>query len=93
MQMLNQLIQSMTVLFLALAFIVTLFCCWRFEKLLIKLVSLEVLVNLFVCGVGFWALHIDFASLLDVCIALSLIMFLSTVAYCQFLMQRGSQND
>lgn len=92
-KMFNEIFYFLSVGCLSLAFIFSLLACWQSKEVLIKLVSLEVLVNLFICGVGVCALHIDFSLLLDICIALSLTMFLSTVAYCQFLMKRAVKND
>lgn len=89
MHELNTIIQNIAIVILSFSFLLVLLACWRFETVLTKLVALEVLVNLFICAVCIWALHIHFALLLDICIALSLIMFLSTVAYCQFLMRPG----
>jgi len=88
MQTLNNIINYLAIGLLLLSFLLTLISSWRFKNIFIKLISLEVLVNVFICGVGVWAVHIDFPVLLDICIALSLIMFLSAVAYCQFLMNR-----
>jgi multisubunit Na+/H+ antiporter MnhF subunit len=75
-----------------LAVIVVLFSACRFKSIFIKLVALECLVNLFICGVGIWTLHIHFPLLLDICIALSLITFLSTAAYCQYISTQGDKN-
>lgn len=88
MQTLNLIVHVASVALLAMAILFALLTTWRTKELLIKLVALEVLVNLFICGIGIWALYIHFPLLLDICIALSLIMFLSTAAYCQFLMTR-----
>lgn len=89
METLNHIIRYAYISCLTLAFIITLITVSRFKEILIKLVALEVLVNLFICGIGIWTLHIKLSLLLDICIALSLIMFLSTVACCQFLLKRG----
>lgn len=92
MQTLNTIMHIITVCCLSLAALLALLTCWRSKPILIKLVALEVLVNLFICGVAVWALQIHFPLLLDICIALSLIMFLSTVAYCQFLTQKENSH-
>ncbi len=94
MKVLNDVIQFIAIGFLVLAFLFALLATWRFKKILIKLVALEVMVNLFISAIGIWVLFIHFFYLLDICIALSLIMFLSTAAYCQFLFRRGEKvND
>ncbi|MEM9242489.1 MAG: monovalent cation/H+ antiporter complex subunit F [Pseudomonadota bacterium] len=90
--MINNILQVSAILCVLMAVLLTLLAVWRFADILVKLVALEVLVNLFICGVGIWALHIHFSALLDICIALSLIMFLSTVAYLQFLVKRKPDN-
>lgn len=87
MKMFSQYIQGIAILFMVMAAFLTLVTLFRYKIILIKLVCLEVLVNLFICFIGIWVLKIHFSFLLDVCIALSLIMFLSTTAYCQFLMK------
>lgn len=92
MQILNAWIELIAMTLIGLAILFGLLACWRCKSILIKLVALEVLVNLFICCVSIWAARIHFVSLLDICIALSLIMFLGTVAYCQFLMRQGG-ND
>ena len=54
----------------------------------VRLVSLEVLANLLISLIALWALVIHAETLLDICLALALIMFLSTVAYCQYLSRK-----
>ncbi|WP_440682546.1 monovalent cation/H+ antiporter complex subunit F [Cysteiniphilum halobium] len=88
MQLLNNILITLSVVFLAIALFVVLASLLKHRCILIKLVCLEMLVNLFICWVGLWALKVDFYLLLDICIALSLVMFLSTVAYCQLLTKR-----
>ncbi|WP_440615543.1 monovalent cation/H+ antiporter complex subunit F [Cysteiniphilum sp. 6C5] len=85
MQLLINTLNAISVIFLAIAFILVLATVLKDRCVFVKLICLEMLVNLFIGGVGLWALKIDFYLLLDICIALSLIMFLSTVAYCQLL--------
>lgn len=84
----NIIISTAAVIFLVMAATIALWVAYRSENILIKLVALEVMVNLFICGVGIWAVQIRFYFLIDICIALSLIMFLSTIAYCQFLLKQ-----
>jgi multisubunit Na+/H+ antiporter MnhF subunit len=89
---LNLILQMISGCCLIMATGFTLLAIWRCSNIFIKLVALEVMVNLFICGVGLWAYHIHFPPLLDICIALSLIMFLTTVAYCQLLYKRKLDN-
>lgn len=93
MQMINSILYFLTILCLLTAILLALVVVWRSGEILIKLVAVEVLVNLLICGIGVWTLHIHFSVLLDICIALSLIMFLSTVAYLQFLLGRRAGYD
>lgn len=86
MKIINETLNILSIIFLIASFLLALISCWRFEDVLTKLVSLEVLANIFICGIGMWAVYTKFSMLLDICIALSLIIFLSTVAYCQFLL-------
>lgn len=88
--MLNLVFNVTTLALLSLAVLLTLWTTMRSASIWVKLVALEVLVNIFICGVGIWAVTRHFPVLLDICIALSLIMFLSTVAYCQFLSNRST---
>lgn len=90
MHIINLILNVTTVVLLSLAVLLTLWTTVRSASIWVKLVALEVLVNIFICGVGIWAVTRDFPALLDICIALSLIMFLSTVAYCQFLSNRST---
>ena len=57
MQTLNTIMHMITVCCLSLAALLALLTCWRSKPILIKLVALEVLVNLFICGVAVWALQ------------------------------------
>lgn len=82
---LNFLLQIMSRSFLILAIILIAIVILRDKDIFVKLLVLEVLVNLFICGVAIYALIISFALLLDICLALSLIAFLSTAAYCQYI--------
>lgn len=91
METANQIILYIAILFLILAFLFAMSAALFFKKILLKLVALEVMVNLFISGIGVWILFIHFPFLLDVSIALSLIMFLSTAAYCQFIHDKGDQ--
>lgn len=92
MHEISQVILYVAITCLIAAFAIALFATWRFSHVLIKLVALEVLVNLFIAAVGLWALRLHFSYFLDICIALSLLMFLSTVAYCQFIVRQGSNH-
>ena len=88
--MLNLVFNVTTLALLSLAVLLTLWTTMRSASIWVKLVALEVLDNIFICGVGIWAVILHFPVLLDICIALSLIMFLSTAAYCQFLSNRST---
>jgi multicomponent Na+:H+ antiporter subunit F len=81
----NLLLQIISIGFLLLAIVLIAIVIFRDKSIFVKLLVLEVLVNVFICGVAIYALIISFALLLDICIALSLIAFLSTAAYCQYI--------
>lgn len=73
---------------LVLSLIITLLAMVIRSDNWVRLVSLEVLANLLISLIALWALAIHAETLLDICLALALIMFLSTVAYCQYLSRR-----
>ena len=80
-------------LFLVLALFISLFCLLRFSSIFIRLITLEVLTNIFIAGIAVWALAQRKPLFIDISLALALIMFLSVVAYYQFLHARRSIDD
>lgn len=54
-----------------------------------KLVAIEVMVNILMSSIALWALFCKQSVYIDVCLPIALIMFLSTVAYCQILQPQG----
>jgi len=54
------------------------------------LVILEMLANILLASIAIWAALHQVVVFLDICIALALILFLSNVAYCQFILKRAS---
>ena len=92
MSELNHLLQILSVVILLFSLFLVLVTLVRYRPILVKLVALEVMVNLFIGAIGLWALHVRQSLMLDICIPLALIMFLATVAYCQFLIKRKHQD-
>ncbi len=58
------------------------------KDLLIKLVCIELLVNALLASIALWAIKTGAYLLIDVCLALALVMFLSTIAYCQYYLSQ-----
>lgn len=74
---------------LLLAIVLALLSMLRKASILSRLVAIEVVVNTLIGIIVLWAVHLQLFFIIDICIVLALIMFLSTVAYCQYLMGRG----
>lgn len=74
---------------LLIALFISLFSLIHFRSILAKLVVIEILINIVTSGLALWSLLNHQAVFLDICVALVLVMFLSTVAYCQFILPRG----
>ena len=70
---------------LCISLVITLLAMLIRANTWVRLVALEVLANLLISLIAVWALLIHADVLLDICLVLALIMFLSTVAYCQYL--------
>lgn len=90
---LNLILQGAAIFLLVLAVVLLLIALLRSCSVFVKFLVLEVMANIFICGIALYALAISFPVLLDICLALSLIAFLSTAAYCQFIAVRGKTND
>jgi multicomponent Na+:H+ antiporter subunit F len=86
MLMLEAGLLALAISLLILALIFVLVSIVRFSDILVKLVALEVLVNLLIGAIAIWAWQKQQVILLDVCIALTLVMFLATVAYAQYIL-------
>lgn len=89
MNELNNVIFSSAVFLILLAGLLMIISLIRFSSVLTKLVVLEVLTNLLLAGICLWALNVHQPVFIDICIPLSLVMFLGVVAYFQFLSRRG----
>lgn len=73
---------------LGVAMVLALLSMLREATTLTRLVAIEVVVNTLIGIIALWAMHLKLLFVLDIAIVLALIMFLSTVAYCQYLMGR-----
>lgn len=63
-----------------------------FKSVLIKLIILEVLTHLIISSIALWSLVNNQSIFIDVCLPLALIMFLSIVAYYQFILSKGNRH-
>lgn len=82
-------VKYMAIACLLIALMICLYSLIRFRSILVKLVVIEVIINIVTSGLALWSLLNHQAVFLDICVALVLVMFLSTVAYCQFILPRG----
>ncbi len=78
-------ILQISLIILILSIVIILFSLARFKSIYIKMVAMEVLSNTFISGIAFWSLISGEQVFIDICIPLSLMIYLSTVGYCQFL--------
>lgn len=88
MHSINTILRMSSVVLMLVSVFFTLLTLFRYRKPTIYLISLEVLANLFISGICLWALYLKQVLFLDLCLAISLIMFLSTAAYCQYLIDQ-----
>lgn len=77
---------------LLIAGIISITSLIRFKSILIKLVIIEVLTNLLTAGIALWALIYKKSIFIDICLPLSLIMFLGVVAYYQYLLGKDNHH-
>ena len=63
------------------------------RSIFVRLVILEVLANLLLAAIATWSYINKQVVFLDISVALALIMFLSTVAYYQFIIEKGGKDD
>lgn len=88
MMLFNHILFYASIVFLAVAALLALWSLCKTRYFLVRLLILELLVNVFIAAIAIWSLKMQFLHLIDICIALTLMMFLSTVAYCQFFAER-----
>jgi len=88
MILLNKLLIHLAALILGITVLLALVNLVLAKATLIKLVILEVVANLILAAICIFSVIYQYYIYLDVCIALALLMFLSTVAYVQFLSNR-----
>lgn len=82
---LADIILQLAIVILILSITITLYALARYKSIYIKLVTMEVLSNTFISGIAFWSLISNERVFIDICIPLSLMIYLGTVGYCQFL--------
>lgn len=79
----------LAVTILLIALVILSFELFSQRQLAKKLVCLEILANLIIAAFALLAIVRNQAVIVDVCLAVALIMFLSNVAYCQYR-ERGN---
>lgn len=84
---------TFSIVLLAMASLLTVAGLIRFSPILFKLITLEVLTNILMSSIAIWSLLTKQAVFIDVCLTLALIMFLSIVAYYQFLSLELKNDD
>ena len=89
MEEINTIVRIIAVIALLAAMFIVIAAIFRFESTMSKLIVLEVAANLMVMILGLWTLHVSKVLLLDICLGLTLIVFLTTVAYCRFVAYGG----
>lgn len=80
-----------SILLLTTAFLFNLVILVKEKAIASKLICLEIVSNTTIVAVSLLALYRQQPIMMDVCIAIALVMFLSNVAYCQYLI--GQTDD
>ncbi len=81
---------SITLVILSVAFILTTFRVVRGPELADRVLALDMLVSVGIGFIAVIAIKTGFTLYLDIAIALSLVGFLSTVAFARYILTRGS---
>lgn len=85
MEAVSHIVQGVAVTLMGFSLLLTLFSLLYFQQFIIKLVCLEVLANILITAMSLWSLLIGQPLIIDICLAIALIMFVSTLAYCRFI--------
>lgn len=67
---------------------ITIVALLYFKPILTKLIILEIFTHLIISSIALWSLANNQSIFIDVCLPLALIMFLSIVAYYQFILPK-----
>jgi multicomponent Na+:H+ antiporter subunit F len=88
MDLVSHIIAEVAVGLIGLSVVLTLFSLLYFRPLIIKLICLEVLANILITAMSLWSLLLAQPLIIDISLAIALIMFVSTLAYCRFITSR-----
>lgn len=89
----NQIIISLATVILGMTTCIILIALIHFQSILIKLIILEVLSHLVMSSIALWSFFNKQPIFINICLPLALIMFLSIVAYYQFILFKGEHHD
>ena len=89
MNILNHILINISIIFLTGALVLALWALMRNKRITVKLVVLEVVSNLILAAICVFSVITGHYLYIDICLALALIMFISTVAYVQYLTAKG----
>ena len=84
---------SITLVILSIAFILTTLRVVRGPELSDRVLALDMLVSVGIGFIAVIAIKTGFTLYLDIAIALSLVGFLSTVAFARYILTRGKPSD
>ena len=82
---------SITLVILSIAFVLTTFRVVRGPELSDRVLALDMLVSIGIGFIAVIAIKTGFTLYLDIAIALSLVGFLSTVAFARYILTRGER--
>ncbi len=85
MNMINHAMIFTAMIILAISMLVALYQLVKSILFVTKLVMLEVIANLLLAGICLFAIVTHHYIYLDICLALALVMFISTIAFVQYL--------
>ena len=84
---------SITLVILSIAFILTTFRVVRGPELADRVLALDMLVSVGIGFIAVIAIKTGFTLYLDIAIALSLVGFLSTVAFARYILTHGKPTE
>lgn len=89
MNEINQILMKLSLSTLTISLFIALLSLVKLDTFLKKLVSLEVITNQLLAGIVFLALFTERPVYIDVCLTLSLIMFIVNVTYYHYISKRS----
>ena len=93
MLIINEIFNLISIALVTIAFLLCLLVILKQKSVFVKIITLEVMGNILLAAIAIWAYWHQSVYFLDICLAIALIMFVSTVAYCQFISTKDKKND